>query len=169
MKIASLVLACLASGVGAPGYAQTADEDRRELGRELGAVLGWRLMPEVVEERCRKADAEGAALRQQALDAWRQKNASLIRSVDERVAEIAPLTPATASGENAVDAVRRQIRKLIEETLFEGADSDELAKRCREMSDASKPIWNSNGIPHVPGSLAALYDWQIRQSSKQAR
>jgi len=37
-------------------------------------------------------------------------------------------------------------------------------KSCEVAATPANPLWTSNGIPQVPQSLAALYDWQVRHT-----
>jgi hypothetical protein len=141
--------------------------DKSLVGREVGAILGWRLGPEALEERCRTADPEGVEARQKLLQAWREKNARLIDEVDTRVAEIVPLiSPPSGSVDAAVQAVHAQVKTLILEPLFSAKSSEESAALCKAESDPANTRWTSNGLPHVQQSLAALYDWKTAREQK---
>ena len=135
-----------------------ADEDQEEAFRDIGAVLGWRLAPEALEERCRAADPDGAAVRKQALDTWRKKNDALIRQVDSRIADVVPLLIKDKPGADAVRAVREQVKHMLLESVTEAV--------CVSERDPASTSWTSNGVPHVPESLAALYDWQVRHTRR---
>ena len=78
--VAMLILlgACLLIPHGAGAAEATA----QEAGKELGAILAWRLGPEAIEERCRSADPEGAQVRKEALNTWLTKNEPLIQAVN---------------------------------------------------------------------------------------
>jgi hypothetical protein len=152
--------------VTAPAIAQEAKENRDEVGRELGAVLAWRLMPEIVESTCREADPAGVDARKQALQAWLDKNAALIESVDERVAEIAPLALELKEGVDAAFVLRRQVGTIVKQSLFGDRKPDEIVTICKAEANPASPRWNSNGMPHIPNALAALYDWKIQHTPK---
>ena len=146
-------------------FAQAAD-DRAELARELGSVLAWRLMPEVVETQCRGPDPECVEARQKALQNWRDKHAALIQSVDDHVAEIVPLAFPGAETQTSVEAIRRQVGDLLQESMFAGRSDAELKQICEAERDPASPNWNSNGMPHVQEALAALYDWKVRHAAE---
>lgn len=159
---ATLFAACLL----APALlsAQDADDDReREAARDLGAVLAWRLGPEVVEERCQAADPAGNETRRNALKTWREKNAGLIKTVDERVAEVAPLIVPPSKKADAVNASRTQVKAILVEALFSGTP-EELAAFCKSEADGKSTRWTRNGETQLQNSLAALYDWKIART-----
>ena len=135
-----------------------ADEDQEEALRDIGAVLGWRLGPETLEEYCRTADPDGVAARETALATWLKKNDALIRQVDSRIAEVVPIL---FKGQESADPVR-DIRSQVKSLLLENAS----ASVCVAERDPASTSWTSNGVPHVPESLAALYDWQIRHTPR---
>jgi hypothetical protein len=138
--------------------AARADEDQQEAFRDIGAVLGWRLSPEALEERCRAADPDGASVRKQALDTWLAKNVALIRQVDSRIADVVPLLIKEKPAADAVRAVREQVKQMVLESVTEAV--------CVAERDPASTSWTSNGVPHVPESLAALYDWQVRHTPR---
>lgn len=161
----SLIVICVASfPVCVP--AQEEAGGRHEVGRELGSVLAWRLMPEVVESACREADPAGAEARKQALQTWLSKNARLIESVDERVAEVAPLVSKGKDGGDAVSTIRRQVGALVKQSLFAGKTPEEITALCKAEADPASPRWHSNGMPHIPNALAALHDWKVQHSTR---
>ena len=94
-----------------PGYSRAADGGKQQVARDLGAILAWRLGPEAVEERCRVEDPEGIEARKKSLQAWLDKNAALIKSVDERAAEVVPLAYPVRANVDAVTLVRAQARR----------------------------------------------------------
>jgi len=162
-----LALAIAAALLLAPAPSRAADGDKQIVGREMGAILGWRLGPEALEERCRIADPEGAEARQKLLQVWREKNARLIEAVDSRVAEIVPLiSPPSTSVDASVQAVHAQVKELILEPLFSGRSADESTAICKAESNPTSARWTSNGLPHVQQSLAALYDWKVTRGEK---
>jgi hypothetical protein len=150
----------------APALAQNANAGGDEVGRELGAVLAWRLTPEIVESSCREPDPAGAEARQKALQNWLDKNAPLIKSVDERIAEVAPLALQTKEGVDPVWVIHRQVGAILKESLFAEKKPEEIAALCKAEADPANPHWNNNGMPHIPNALAALYDWKVQHSSK---
>jgi hypothetical protein len=156
---ALLALAAMSPGTS---FALDADASRQEVGRELGSVLAWRLMPEIVESSCREADPAGADARKQALQAWLDKNANLIKSVDERVAEVAPLAFRTKEGVDTVQLIRRQVGGMVKQSLFGEKSAEELATICKAEANPASPRWNNNGMPQVANALAALYDWKVQ-------
>jgi hypothetical protein len=159
-----LIAVCLLGP--APSFAQDGDSaGEKEAARDMGAVLAWRLGPEAVEERCRSADPEGNESRKKALQAWLDKNAKLISAVDERVAEVAPLVVPPSKKADAVGAVRGQVKAILLEAIFAGTP-DQAAAFCKDEANPASPRWTNNGMPHVQNSLAALYDWKIRQGGK---
>jgi hypothetical protein len=159
-----LLAACLLAP--ALSFAQDADSAReKEAARDMGAVRAWRLGPEAVEEQCRSADPEGNESRKKALQAWLDKNARLISAVDERVAEVAPLVVPPSKKADAVGAVRGQVKAILLEAIFAGTP-DQAAAFCKDEANPASPRWTNNGMPHVQNSLAALYDWKIRQGGK---
>ena len=149
-----------------PGYSRGADGGKQQVARDLGAILAWRLGPEAVEERCRLEDPEGAEARGQFLQAWLAKNAALIKSVDDRAAEVAPLALPVPANVDAVQLVRTQVKTILLEELTAGKTPEQLKAICKAESNSASPRWNSNGMPHVSQSLAALYDWKTAESAK---
>jgi len=149
-----------------PAISRAVDADMHEVARELGAVLAWRLGPESVEERCRSADPEGAKIRKKALDDWLEKNAALIREVDDRVAEVVPLAYPSASNVDNTSRVRAKIKEIPLEEVFSGKTAEESTAICKAEANPASPRWNNSGMPQVPTSLAALYDWKASLSAK---
>lgn len=137
-----------------------------EVGPELGAVLSWRLGPETVEETCRTLDPDGAEARKKALSAWLDKNAALIKEVDARVAEVAPLAYATPPGVDLVEELHGQVKQILLEPMFLKKSPEERAAVCKKEADPVSSRWNSDGKPQVPQALAALNDWKVRQTAK---
>lgn len=138
----------------------------QEAGKELGAILAWRLGPEAIEEHCRAADPDGAQVRKDALNAWLAKNEQLIKAVDSRVASIIPQIQPPSAGNDPVLTVREQVRKIFLESVFAGKSLEEITALCKAEANAAHPRWNHNGLPHVRQSLAALDDWEIRRNSQ---
>ena len=130
-----------------------------------GAVLAWRLGPETVEERCRGLDPEGNESRRSALQGWLDKNARLIKAVDERITEVAPMVVPPSKKADAVGAVRGQVKAILIEAIFSGTPEEAVAF-CKGEANPASPRWTSNGMPHVQNSLAALYDWKVQQGGK---
>jgi hypothetical protein len=143
-----------------------ADSAAAEVGREIGAMLAWRMGPEVAEERCRDVDPAGAEARKNALKAWLVKNAALIQTVDERVAEIAPLAFSAADPAKVVAAVRAQVKEILLEPLSAEADAAQLKAACQEDANPASARWGSDGVAQVHNSLAALYDWKFQTQKK---
>ena len=135
-----------------------ADEDAQEAFRDIGEVLGWRLGPETLEEYCRTADPDGAGIRKQALETWLKKNDLMIKQVDSRVAEVLPLIFKGRDEADSLRAVREQVKRLLLESV--------TGSVCVAERDPASTSWTSNGVPHVPESLAALYDWQVRHTPR---
>jgi predicted dinucleotide-binding enzyme len=161
-----LVLTLMAGCLLAPAFSRADGDDKQEVGRELGSALAWRLGPEAVEEACRSVDPDGAEARKKALKAWLEKNAALIRQVDERVAEVVPLAYPSPANVDAVQAVRGQVKKILLEPMFSGRTPQESAAICKDEADPANPRWTSNGAPQVQQALAALYDWKIQRTAK---
>ena len=134
----------------------------QEAGRELGAILAWRLGPGAVEERCRTADPDGAQVRKVALNGWLKKNEGLIKEVDARVAEIVPLIQRPSGNVDPVAVVREQVKAMFLESVFAEKTPEEASALCKAEADPASARWNNNGLPQVQQSLAALYDWRIR-------
>ncbi len=149
--------------LGIAGQVRGADEEAAEVGREIGAVLGWRLGPEALEERCRGADPDGAKVRADALKAWQQKNAARIRQVDERVAEVVALLEQPGSTEDTLATVRAQVKAIFLDNVFGAKAPEQVAALCKAEADPKSATWNSNGMPAIQQSLAALYDWKTKQ------
>ena len=163
-----LVLAIVVGSLLVPAFslAQEVDEkDGKEVARDLGAVLAWRIGPEAVEERCQGVDPGGNEARKNALNAWLGKNAALINQVDTRVAEVAPLMVPPAKKDVAVEAVQGQVKKILLDAIFSGTPEESMAF-CKGEANPASPRWNNIGMPQVQNSLAALYDWKIRQGGK---
>lgn len=135
-----------------------ADEDQEEAFRDIGAVLGWRLAPETLEESCRTTDPDGAKIRRQSLQTWLTKNDALIRQVDSRVAEVVPILLKGQESADPVRAVREQVKRMLLESISKSV--------CESERNPESTSWTSNGVPHVPESLAALYDWQVRHTPR---
>jgi len=161
-----IALAIVASSLLAPAPSRAAGSDKQIVAREIGAVLGWRLGPEALEERCRSADPEGAETRKKLLQTWLEKNARLIEAVDIRVAEIVPLISRPSTGVDPVQAVHAQVKGLILEPIFSGRSPEESTAICKAETHPANTRWTSNGLPHVQQSLAELYDWKTRQEQK---
>ena len=149
-----------------PAALLAADESDQDVIQDLGAVLGWRLGPQVVEEQCRSVDPEGADARKKLLQTWLDKNDGQIKAVDARVAEIAPLLNPNANGADMVQAVRRQVAALLVESFFEGRMGAEIKDICKKETDPDNPRWSNTGMPAVQESLAAMYDWKVRHDRK---
>jgi len=154
------------AGVLLPAALLAADGQDRDVVQDLGAVLGWRLAPQVVEEQCRSVDPEGADARKKLLQSWLDKNDSQIKAVDSGVAEIAPLLNPSANGADMVQAVRRQVAALLIETVFEGKKGDEIKDVCKRETAPDNPRWSNTGMPAVQESLAAMYDWKVGHDRK---
>jgi hypothetical protein len=150
-----------------PEYSRAADGGKQQVARDLGAILAWRLGPEAVEERCRVEDPEGSETRRKSLLAWLDKNAALIKSVDERVAEVVPLAYPVRANVDAVQAVRTQVKTILLEELTAGKTPEQLKAICKAEANPASPRWNSNGMPHVAQSLAGLYDWKTSQDTRK--
>ncbi len=143
-----------------------ADSDVADVGRDVGAVLAWRLGPEFVEEKCRDVDPDGAEARKTALATWLARNAALIKTVDERVAEVVPLAFPSPDPATRVAAVRDKVKQLLLETISAEGDASQLKMACKEEANPASPRWSMNGVPQVQNSLAALYDWKIQKEKK---
>lgn len=159
----SILLLCIAS---LPVGAETDGDgnDRKELASELGAILAWRLGPEAVEEACRPVHPEGIEARKKAVQSWLEKNAQLIAEVDARVAEVVTLAFSPEPTERALAAVRRQVKGLLLEPMFEDRTPEEARKICESEAEDANPRWANSGIREVQLSLAALYDWKVRHT-----
>ena len=164
MKNRTLALVLLALAV--PAFSRAAEADKQAMVRELGAVLAWRLGPELVEEQCESADPAGVEIRKKALKDWLEKNAELIKQVDARVAEVVPLALPSASGVDNTPRLRARIKAMLLEETFSGKTAEESAAICRAEANPASPRWNNNGMPQVSASLAALYDWQVSRGQK---
>ena len=140
--------------------------DSEEVGRDVGAVLAWRLAPELIEETCRDVDPAGAEARKKSLASWQARNAALIKSVDERVAEVVPLAYPSADPEKTIAAMRAHVKKLLLETVSAEGDAKQLEAACKEEASPASQRWGSNGVPQTQNSLAALYDWKIQHERK---
>ena len=105
-------------------------------------------------------------IRDRALKSWLERNASLIKEVDTRVAEVVPLVAQASTEGEAVEAVRNQVRAMLEEMTFAGKSAEQSKAICQAEANPASPRWNNNGLPHVPGSLAALHDWKVRRDAK---
>jgi len=154
-----ILLACCAA---ASPLALAADSVAQEVGREIGAILAWRMGPEIVEETCRDVDPAGIDARKKALQTWHSRNAALIATVDERVAEIVPLAYPSPDPAKAVTAVRAQVKKILLETISAEGDEAKLEAACKGDANPASMRWSSNGVSQVHNSLAALYDWKMR-------
>jgi hypothetical protein len=154
------------AGVLLPAALLAADDGDQIVVQDLGAVLAWRLSPQIVEEQCRSADPEGADARKKLLQAWLDKNDGQIKAVDARVAEIAPLLNPNANGADMVQAVRRQVGSLLVESIFAGKQGDEIKDICKKESAPDNPRWSNSGMPVVQETLAEMYDWKIRHEKK---
>ncbi|HEU4779871.1 MAG TPA: glycoside hydrolase family 5 protein [Steroidobacteraceae bacterium] len=150
----------------APMQPRAKEASRKEVARELGAVLAWRLGPESVEESCKARDPDGAEVRAKALKGWLDKNARLIEAVDARVAEVVPLAFAAPNNVDAIQAVHAQVKEIVLESMFAQKSTDESKAICKAEADPANPRWNNSGMPHIQQSLAALYDWKMMQGAK---
>lgn len=159
--VSTLVLACLLNPV-----LSHAEDGKRLVARDVGAVLAWRLGPELLEETCRNLDPEGGEARARLLQEWLGKNATLIAAVDARVAEVVPLAYSAPANIDAVQAVRSQVRELLKEAMFEGKSAEESRAVCQAETDAASPRWTNSGMRHVNQSLAELHDWKLSRGGK---
>ncbi|MEO8064570.1 MAG: hypothetical protein ABI821_17675 [Pseudomonadota bacterium] len=162
LKIGAAVVSC---GLLVPWVHADAADDRTA-GMNMGAILAWRLGPEVVEERCRSADPAGVAIRQAALHTWLDKNATLIRSVDERIAEVVPLLSPQEPKDEFVASVKSHVRDMILEPLASAKNPEEVTALCKAEADPAKARWNNPGMPMVAMALAELYDWKVKKTAK---
>jgi hypothetical protein len=162
----NVAISIVTLGLLAPALSHADDTDKQEVGRELGAALAWRLGPEAVERACRSADPAGAEARAKALKTWLEKNAALIKEVDERVAEVVPLAYPAPANVDAVEAVRGQVRKIILEPMLSASSPGDVVAICKAEADPANPRWKNNGMPHVREALAALYDWKMQRTAK---
>ena len=160
MKKLLLVLAIVAACSLAPATSLAADADEQAAAQDLGAVLAWRLGPESVEERCKSADPDGVEIRKKALKDWLDKNDALIKEVDARVAEVVPLVFPSSTNVDNTPRVRAQIKAILLEEIFSGKTPEEATAICKAEANPASPRWNNGGMPQVPMSLAALYDWK---------
>jgi hypothetical protein len=138
---------------------------KNAIARDIGAVLAWRLGPAMFEESCRGLDPEGVDERTKLLKAWLEKNATLIRSVDERVAEVVPLAYPAPGNIDRIPAVRLQVREILAESMFEGKTAGESKAICKAETDPASPRWANTGMRQIQQSLAELYDWKIAQEA----
>jgi hypothetical protein len=156
-------LACCAM---ASSFALAADSAAQDVGREIGALLAWRMGPELVEEKCREADPAGIDAREKALKTWHEKNAALIKTVDERIAEVTPLAYPSPDPAKTVAAVRAKVKEILLETISAEGDAAQLAAACKQDANPASTRWTSNGKSQVHNSLAALYDWKTQTQKK---
>ena len=161
-----IVIAILAGCLFAPAFARAEEVDKQAAARDLGAVLAWRLGPELVEEHCQSADPAGVEVRKKALKNWLEKNAALIKEVDDRVAEVVPLAYPSTTGADNTPRVRAKIRAILLEEIFSGKTAEETTAICKVEANLASPRWNNSGMPQVPASLAALYDWKATLGAK---
>jgi hypothetical protein len=162
----NVVLTILAACLLLPALTLADDDEEKDVAREIGAVLAWRLGPEAVAERCQSSDPDGTEVRKNALKVWLEKNDALIKAVDARVAEVVPLIYKPPANVDAVQAVRAQVRSILLESIFEGKDASASTAICKEEANPTSPRWNNPGMPHVQESLAALYDWKTKQAKQ---
>jgi hypothetical protein len=163
MKALALIL-MFAAMVPVPLHA--GDDNDQDVIQDLGAVLGWRLAPQLVEEQCREVDPEGADARKKLLQTWLDKNDDQIKAVDARIAEVAPLLYPNANSAKIVQAVRTQVASLLVESIFVGKQGNDLKALCQKETEANNPRWTNTGMPDVQESLAAMYDWKVRHDKK---
>jgi len=140
--------------------------DSEEVGREVGAVLAWRMAPELVEETCREVDPAGVEARKKALTGWLARHAALIKTIDDRVAEVVPLVFPSKTPSETVASVRAQVKEILLETISAEGDAEQLESACKSEAEPASPRWSSNGMPQVQNSLAALYDWKTQKEKK---
>jgi hypothetical protein len=148
--------------------AHAQDPGAIDIGREIGAILAWRLGPEIVVEKCAEVDSGGVEARAAALRSWQAKNASLIATVDERIAEIVPLAYPAPPGADPVVIVRAQVKKILLETVSADSDGQQLAEACRRDADPKSKRWADAGKSQVHNSLAALYDWKVQREKPRS-
>jgi hypothetical protein len=156
-----LILVC-----GVLGSAAAAEPDAQDIGRDVGAVLAWRLSPELVEETCRDVDPAGIEARALALRSWQDKNAALIKAVDERIGEVVSLAYPSPNPEEAVTAVRAKVKQMLLETVSAEGDAEQLKAACQKDANPVSPRWSLYRLPDVQNSLAALYDWKVQKEKK---
>jgi len=157
------MIVCLAI---APSSAPATDPNEQQVVQDLGAVLAWRMGPEAIEEHCRSADPEGVDARKAALKSWLDKNDALIKAVDSRVAEVAPMLNPNAKGDAMEQAIRAQVKAMLLDDVFAEKGPNEVQGICKAEADPASPRWNNPGMPAVPESLAALYDWKTTRDKK---
>jgi hypothetical protein len=86
--------------------------------------------------------------------------------VDDRVAEVVPLAYPSASNVDNTSRVRAKIKEILLEEVFSGKTAEESTAICKAEANPASPRWNNSGMPQVPTSLAALYDWKASLSAK---
>jgi len=160
------LLTMFAVFLGLAGQSVAADDEAADVGRDIGALLGWRLGPEELEERCRDADPDGAKIRADALKTWQQKNDARIKQVDERVSEVVALLGQPGSKEDTLATVRAQVKGIFLDNVFGGKSAAQVTELCRAEADPNSVTWTSNGMPAIQQSLAELYDWKMKQQAK---
>jgi hypothetical protein len=163
--VLAILLACCTSALSRAE--DNDDSAEQEVAREIGAVLAWRLGPEAVEEACKGPDPGGAEARKKALENWLNKNESLIKSVDGRVAEVVPLIYSPPPNVDAVQAVRQQVKQILLEPMLQEKTAEEVTAICKAEADPAGRRWNDPGMPHVQMALATLSDWQTQKAAKK--
>ena len=162
---ASPVLQLTLTTLGGGASAQPGNADGG-IAKDLGAVLGWRLGPQALVAHCRGLDADGAVARDKLLADWNSQNDELIKAVDGRVAEIAPLLDSKKSPDALIATLHDHVSKLVVESTFAAKPEEEARAICKAETDPSRPRWKNSGMRNVQQSLAALYDWKVAHSSK---
>jgi endoglucanase len=139
--------------------------EKQAIARTIGAILAWRLGPELFEESCRQHDPAGVDERTKLLKGWLERNAALIKAVDDGVAEVVPLAFAPNATIDRVPVVRAQVRAILLESMFERKNAAESKAICVTETKATSPRWSYSGMRDVQQSLAELYDWKISQGA----
>ena len=62
--------------------------------------------------------------------------------------------------------VRAKIKAILLEEIFSGKTPEESTAICKAEANPASPRWNNSGMPQVPTSLAALYDWKASLGAK---
>jgi hypothetical protein len=167
MRCRTAILSLAMLGSLAPALS-AAEDAAIDVGREIGALLAWRLGPEVVVEKCAEVEPGGTKARAAALKTWQERNTALIETVDTRIAEVVPLAYPAPPGADPVVIVRAQVKKLLLETVSADGDARQLVEACKRDADPRSRRWADAGKSQVHNSLAALYDWKVQREQKRS-
>lgn len=139
-----------------------ADEDAQYVADILKDMESWRILPDIMAKACAVEDPAGVADRERLVQAWRERNAGLIKDVNSRFAALAPFVyEATsrgvpAKGDQITPIIRRLLAARLAENFFGDKDAEQKTQMCRSFAAPSHALWAEKMQSLVRDDLADL-------------